>query len=84
MFLKNRNISSKIKRSKVTDYAALKRCTCSITRTLANHISCGNLIAGTGSVAVSTSCITEQESSHKTDSERHLNVTWVTYYYGVI
>ena len=24
MFLKNRNISSKIKRSKVTDYAALK------------------------------------------------------------
>ena len=26
MFLKNRNISSKIKRSKVTDYAALKLC----------------------------------------------------------
>ena len=26
MFLKNRNISSKIKRSKVTDYAALKDC----------------------------------------------------------
>ena len=25
MFLKNRNISSKIKRSKVTDYAALNR-----------------------------------------------------------
>ena len=25
VFLKNRNISSKIKRSKVTDYAALKR-----------------------------------------------------------
>ena len=25
MFLKNRNISSKIKRSKVTDYAALRR-----------------------------------------------------------
>ena len=26
MFLKNRNIISKIKRSKVTDYAALKQC----------------------------------------------------------
>ena len=26
VFLKNRNISSKIKRSKVTDYAALKTC----------------------------------------------------------
>ena len=31
MFLKNKNISSKIKRSKVTDYAALAKPVCDIS-----------------------------------------------------
>ena len=34
MFLKNRNISSKMKRSKVTDYAALRLCLISVQKSI--------------------------------------------------
>ena len=41
MFLKNRNISSKIKRSKVTDYAALiKYVNCVFIEVLLKYVNC--------------------------------------------
>ena len=42
VFLKNRNISSKIKRSKVTDYAALTNCV--FTNMFSPNMSCLSII----------------------------------------
>ena len=44
MFLKNRNISSKIKRSKVTDYAALSNGGINSLNELVFHVFCHLLI----------------------------------------